>query len=123
MGLPGGPRSGMALMVPNGELAIVELRKLEDDCLSDTHPRGRHKARVFRAALGIGQQDAAWPRGILLAAARTGEAEPVSTDAWGEQWRLDLAITRQGRRAVVRTIWMIRTCEIAPRFVSGWVLE
>jgi len=105
-------------MLPNGELAIVEIRKLEAYCLSDTHPRGRHKARVFRAA-----PDAVWLRDVLLDAARTDEAELVSTDAWGEQWRLDVSITRHGRRAMVRTIWMIRNGEIAPRFVSGWVLE
>lgn len=35
------------MKLPNGEGAIVELAKLRDYCLSQSHPRGRHKARVF----------------------------------------------------------------------------
>jgi hypothetical protein len=41
------------MSLPNGERAIVEVAKLRDYCLSPTHPRGRHKARVFAASLGI----------------------------------------------------------------------
>jgi hypothetical protein len=33
----------------NGERAILDIRKLEKYCLDAAHPRGRHKARVFRA--------------------------------------------------------------------------
>jgi hypothetical protein len=46
----------------DGAQAILELRKLEDYCLNPGHPRGRHKARVFRDALGIGRSDASWLR-------------------------------------------------------------
>jgi hypothetical protein len=38
---------------------VVELGKLTDCCLDETHPRGRHKARVFSARLGLGRADAA----------------------------------------------------------------
>jgi hypothetical protein len=44
----------MSDTLPNGENAILDLRKLEDYCLSTEHARGRHKARVFRDALGVG---------------------------------------------------------------------
>jgi hypothetical protein len=37
-------------------------------------------------------------------------------------WRLDAAIRRQGNSAVVRTIWIVRTGESVPRFVTCWVL-
>lgn len=37
------------------------------------------------------------------------------------QWRLDVAIRRQGKGAVVRTIWIVRTGESIPRFVTCWV--
>jgi Domain of unknown function (DUF4926) len=53
--------------LPYAARAILDLRKLQDYCLSPDHPRGRHKARVFRDALGIGQHDAAWLRAALLA--------------------------------------------------------
>jgi hypothetical protein len=48
--------------LPNAEHAFVDIRKLTDYLLDPTHHRGRHKARVFRAAFGIGQGDAEWLR-------------------------------------------------------------
>jgi hypothetical protein len=108
--------------LPNGDEAIVDLRKVEDYCLSPSHPRGRHKARVFREALGIQQSDAAWLRDILLEAARLGQAVQLTTDAWGRYWCINTPITRQGRSAVVRTMWIVRTGEQVPRLVTCWVL-
>jgi hypothetical protein len=62
--------------LPNASRAIIDLQKIEDYCLDPTHPRGRHKARVFR----------------------------------------------QNRRAVIRTVWIVRSGEQMPRFVTCWVL-
>ena len=45
------------MKLPNGKKAVVEIAKLRDYCLSVAHPEGRHKARVFRAVLGIGPAD------------------------------------------------------------------
>ncbi|WP_442894575.1 DUF6883 domain-containing protein [Bradyrhizobium sp. AZCC 1588] len=75
--------------MPNSDEAILDIRKIEDYCLSPSHPRGRHKARVFREALGLQRADAPWLRDALLAAARTSEASEVAVDAWGTHWRLD----------------------------------
>ena len=46
------------MKLPNVSEAIVDLRKLEEYCLNPDHPRGKHKARVFQSALGIGRGDA-----------------------------------------------------------------
>lgn len=108
--------------LPNHERAIFDLRKLADYCLDPAHPRGRHKARVFREALGIGRSDAAWLRRELLAALTDGDATELSADAFGQRWRLDVLLARQERRAVIRTLWLIRTGEDNPRFVTCWVL-
>lgn len=98
----------MTTRLPNGDEAILDVRKIEDYCLSPSHPRGRHKARVFRQALNLQHTDAAWLRDVLLVAARSSDAAQVATDAWGTQWRLDVTIGRQGKSAVVRTIWIVR---------------
>jgi hypothetical protein len=108
--------------LPHGDQAILDIRKIEDYCLSPPHPRGRHKARVFREALDLQRSDAAWLRDVLLEAARWGEALRISTDAWGAHWRLDATLRRQGKVAVVRTIWIVRNGETSPRFVTCWVL-
>ena len=56
------------MKLPNGELTIVDLRKLQEYCLNPQHPRGRHKARVF-ASVGIREADADQLRTALLDAA------------------------------------------------------
>jgi hypothetical protein len=109
-------------MLPNGDEAILDLRKLVDYCLSPTHPRGRHKARVFRESLGIGQGGVPALRELLLKAAAREAATQLPGDSWGERWQVDVPISRHGRRAVVRTIWIIRSMEQIPRFVTCWVL-
>ncbi len=46
------------MRLPNAERAVVDIAKLRDYCLNFEHPRGRHKARVFAAALGLTTADA-----------------------------------------------------------------
>lgn len=108
--------------LPHATRAILDIAKLEQYCLAPSHPRGRHKARVFRAALGIDASDAAWLRDALLTAVRQVEATEIVTDQFGTQWQADLLIQRQKRRAVVRTIWIVRVGESLPRFVTCWVV-
>lgn len=112
----------MTVRLPHGDQAVLDIRKIEDYCLNVSHPRGRHKARVFREALDLQRSDAAWLRSALLETARSSEATPIAVDFWGTHWRLDATIRRQGRNAVVRTIWIVRTGESVPRFVTCWVL-
>ena len=112
----------MAKRLPSGDQAILDMRKIEAYCLNPSHPRGRHKARVFREALGLQRSDASWLRDVLLEAARSGEAFHDGEDAWGAHWRLDATVTRQEESVVVRTIWIVRTGESVPRFVTCWVL-
>jgi len=108
--------------LPYLEFAILDQRKLEGYCLNAEHPRGRHKARVFREALGIEKTEANWLRDALLAALEKSDAIALETDAFGARWRCDLPVTRQNRHAVVRTIWIVQPGETLPRFVTCWVL-
>jgi hypothetical protein len=84
-------------MLPYGERAILDVRKLVDYCLNPAHSRGRHKARVFRDSLGMRQIDAAELRGILLSAGAHEVATALPGDAWGDRWQIDVLISRQGR--------------------------
>jgi hypothetical protein len=105
------------------EHAVLDLRKLTDYCLNPAHPRGRHKARIFRDVLGFGQKDADSLRAALLDAIRSGAPSQETADVWGTRWRLDVNMARRGRTAVVRTIWIVRPGETVPRFVTCWVLR
>lgn len=108
--------------LPNQASADIDVAKLRDYCLNATHPRGRHKARMFLSALGITSADAAWLRESLMRALPLHDAERQVIDQFGERWAADLALARQGRKAVIRTVWIIRTGEAAPRLVTCWVL-
>lgn len=88
---------------------------------SPASARPAQSARV-REALGLSKVDAAWLRQILLKGARTGEAIQIAVDAFGIRWRVDVAVERQGKKAVVRSMWIIRGGEDSPRFVTCWVL-
>ena len=109
------------MLLPNSDQAILDIRKIEDYCLNPSHPRGRHKARVFREALNLQRSDAAWLRDALLEAARVGEASEVVVDVWGSHWRLDAMIRRHDKAVVVRTIWIVRVGENWPVFITCWV--
>ena len=69
--------------LPNAKWAEVDLRKLADYCLSPMHPVGRHKAAVFRAALGLTAADAQMLRERILLAAIDGQAIAGQTTSSG----------------------------------------
>ena len=52
--------------IPHAENATVDIRKLRDYCLNPEHPEGKHKARLFVAALGMTEADAEPLRDALL---------------------------------------------------------
>jgi Domain of unknown function (DUF6883) len=108
--------------LPNGINAVVDVVKLRDYCLNPGHPEGRHKARVFRATLGMEREDAEALRPLLLAAARDQDAEATEADEYGERYVLDSSLRYTGREARVRSAWIIRKGENFPRLTSRYVL-
>lgn len=102
-------------------LAELDVRKLTDYCLNPAHPLGRHKARVFRAALGLTADDAEWLRMEILDLIGTAGIETIGTDRFGTRYRADLEIRRHRRRAVIRTVWIAADGR-SPRFVTCWVV-
>ena len=59
-------RPGTLMLLPYAENAEVDIRKLIEYCLNADHPEGKHKARVFAAALGMTVRDAEALRLLLL---------------------------------------------------------
>jgi hypothetical protein len=110
------------MKLPNCEVAIVEIEKLRDYCLSSGHPRGRHKARVFYSLLEITAADAEELRAALIDAAINENATPGASDQYGARYIIDFEMRRVGRTASIRSCWIVRTGEIAPRFVTCYIL-
>ena len=110
------------MKLPNGESPIVEIEKLRDYALSLDHPRGRHKARVFLAVLGMTAAHADDLRTALINAARTGDAAPGATDQYGTRYIIDFELRHGERTASVRSCWIVRSDEIVPRYVTCYIL-
>lgn len=105
----------------NAGRAEVDPRKLTDYCLSPTHPVGKHKAAVFRAALGLTAADAVVLRNALLRAAEIGEAVTGRSDEFGQRYVIDFEMTTEVGTATVRSAWMIGTGEDHPRLTTCYI--
>jgi hypothetical protein len=110
------------MTLPNGDRAVVEVVKLTGYCLNPDHPRGRHKARVFAAALGLTADHADVLCDALLAAARTEEAVADEADEFGQRYSLDVIMEGPAGRARVRSAWIVRAGEDFPRLTSCYVV-
>ena len=108
--------------IPNAARAVVDSRKLRDYCLNMEHPRGRHKARVFLAALGLTREDVGFLSAQLLEAVLSQAAVEISSDRYGRRFRVDFTLDTGRRSARVRSLWIVRWDESIPRFTSCYVL-
>jgi len=108
--------------IPNAGRAVVNIEKLRNYCLSVSHPRGRHKARIFASALGLAADDAETLRQALLFAVRTYEAKLAEMDEYGQRYVLDFPMSHFDKRATVRSSWIICKGEDFPRLISCYVL-
>ncbi len=109
------------MRLPNGERAIVDIRKLLDYCLNPQHPRGRSKARVF-ASVGVRDTDSELLRTALLSAAVNAEAEVGLANIHGQRYIVDFDLVRLGRVVKIRSTWIVRTGDDLPRLTSCYVL-
>ncbi len=107
--------------IPNAEFAVVDLRKLTEYCLSTTHAVGKHKAKVFRSALGITSADAAILRQWLLEAVVIEGASLDRIDEFGERYELDFSVTTASGDGTIRAGWIIRAGEDFPRLTTCFV--
>ena len=109
------------MLLPNGERAIVDIRKLRDYCLDPDHPRGSRKARVFRAALGMTKGDAPKLRERLLRVAASEQAEVGEIDRYGQRYTIDFELQTGSRKVIVRSGWIILRNQTAPRLTTCYV--
>jgi hypothetical protein len=111
------------MLLPNGEHAIVDPRKLRDYCLNPDNARGRHKARVFAAVLGITAAEASQLRAKLLEIARTGDAQRGELDLYGQRYTIDFEMETAVGKATVRSGWIVLHGKPAPRLTTCYVMK
>ena len=109
--------------VPNAEQAVVPQNKVENYLLDLSHPIGGDKARFF---LHFGFRREEWT--VLADALRLHvRGNPVARsipDVDGVTYVVEGPLeTLSGRKPGVRTVWLIETGELAPRFITAYPMR
>jgi hypothetical protein len=108
--------------LPFADRAVLDARKVSGYLLSDSHPVGRHKSRVFRA-LGYHAVNADRLVRDLLDVARSGAIGGISATKYGHRYIVDGAVrTPSGVVAVLRTAWITRHGSTTPHFITAFPL-
>jgi hypothetical protein len=108
------------MQLPHAEQGIIEETKIRDYLLSPEHPVGRFKAAFF-ATLGYQRSD--WSRlsADLRQLATTEPAVPGPASPYGAKFRVrGILQGPAGRRAVLETVWLVRSGEDIPRFITAF---
>ena len=108
------------MLLPNAEKAVVEIKKLTEYILDPEHPDGKHKARLFAGALGLGRENAEDLRTALLYAVKTNEATYGKFDRFGQRYTVDFLFEWQGRHAIIRSGWIIEHDSDIPRLTTAY---
>jgi hypothetical protein len=110
------------MIVPYAERAVVDIRKLRDYCLDPTHDEGKHKARLFAAALGMFRDDAEDLGHVLLQVVKTHEAKLGRRDEYGQRYIVDFPFEWFGKQTTLRSSWIIEHGSDTPRLTSCYPL-
>jgi hypothetical protein len=107
--------------LPDAERAVVPVAKLRDYSLNPAHPEGKHKARVFRSALGLTTADAELLRRMILDAILSYEAVEQPPNAFGRRFVVDFNVPGVRGQVTIRSTWLIRNDEDFPRLTSCFI--
>ncbi|CCH52578.1 hypothetical protein BN8_01589 [Fibrisoma limi BUZ 3] len=111
------------MLFPFAEKAFIDDKKLVGYCLSETHITDKHKARVFKAALGITADNYLILKEAISTAVLIEDATFSGANAQGELYVVDFILTYKARQASIRSAWIIHFGESFPRLVSCYVNE
>ncbi len=115
---------GGADRLPRAERAVVPREKLEDYLLNPRHEIGRHKARVFAAALGIGRADWEYLRDRIKGGILNASVTSTRETPYGRLYEVVLPIEGpNGQTRRIMTVWLVRGADEPPRLVTGYVVE
>lgn len=110
------------MIIPNAERAVVDIRKLRDYVLNPTHDVGKHKAHLFATILGIIADDAEELREALLHAVGAHDVQLGRFDEYGQRYTVDFPLEWRGKRAIVRSGWIIEHDSDTPRLTTCYPL-
>lgn len=110
------------MKLPNGHRAVIDVgSKLAGYCLNMDHARGRHKARVFQAALGIAAADPTLLVKALREAALSTDATFRKSNGYGNEYEIEFPMDGPNGRFVVTSAWFIDRESDLPRLTNCYV--
>ena len=109
-------------MLPFAERAQADDSKFLGYCLNNEHPYGKHKARVFRSALGITSANWEILRDAVLSAVLLNSATHTGRNSYGEIYIVDFLMVYEAKKATVRTSWIIHDGENFPQLTSCYII-
>ena len=108
------------MRLPGVESAVVPVEKLTGYLLSLEHPVGRSKAAFYRA-LGYDETNTDLLAAGLIAIAADNEVVEAEPTPFGTKYAVEgTLVTPSGATTTLRTVWIVRTDEAAPRFVTAY---
>lgn len=108
------------MRLPSVERAVVDMAKMRDYLLSNSHPVGRFKAAFF---VGLGYSAVDWE---VLAAALRGhamdnDASTTELSDYGQKYEIRGRIEGPaGKGAFLVAVWIVLRGEDFPRFVTAF---
>ena len=111
------------MLLPFAERAYADESKFLGYCLNTDHPYGKHKARVFKSALGITNTNWEVLRDALLTAVLLNPASNTGRNGYGKLYVVEFDMTHNGKVATIRTSWIIHDGENFPRLTSCYVIS
>lgn len=103
--------------------ATIPDEKLAGYALNPDHETGKHKARVFQSALGIGREDAEYLAEQIRAAIITTPVTASRVDLLGVRYEVRINIDgRNGATHPIVTGWFVESgTDTPPRLVTAYV--
>lgn len=112
----------MSKKLPNSNKAQLG-NKLERYSLNPEHPRGKHKAAMFRNRLGISLENKEALENALLEAAISNEAIIYREDKYGVHYDIKFLMTTETGSSLILSCWIIRKDEDFPRLTNTYPVD
>ena len=108
--------------LPNRGKAYVYHRKLTDYLLSESHPIGKWKSKIFRR-LGFSEDNVSVLEKEIISIAKSKNVVQSFLSEFGTKYVIDGELKGPNSDSIrIRTIWIIEKGKKAPRFVTAYPL-
>ena len=108
------------MKLPYAKRAIVPMRKLTEYLLSETHGKGKHKARLF-AKIGYDKDNVLELKECLLRIGHTEKVKQIKKTLYGKNYLIEGKMTAPiGQLVTIKTVWFIRFGTKHPRLITAY---